>query len=162
MRQALLILLVLILSIPGAASAQTADTLALSVLLFDPPSTDTPRMWVGIKNTGKTALTLCRPSWSYSWVSTDPGVNAGGAARASIHGCGDDDHDPLWILLPGETRLDSYEVNGSADVAAALLVSVEVLLHNSGADLPVRKVLSWKGKVSDALAAAERMRLGKF
>jgi hypothetical protein len=147
MRQASLTFLVLVLSIAGppVPLAQTADTLALSVLL-EAPRTDTTRMWVGIKNTSDTALTLCRRLWNYTWISSDPAGYAGGESKSSIHGCGDDDHDPLWLLLPGETRFDSYVVKGSADDEAALMVDVEVLQHNVGAGPPVAKVLSGRAK----------------
>jgi hypothetical protein len=165
MRQFTVLLLVLMLAVQGVASAQTTDTLVLSVLLFDPPRTETTRIWLAIKNTGKAAMTLCRPFWGYGWLSSDPGGPAAIEAHASIHGCGDDDHDPLWLLLPGETRFDSYEVKGTGnlDAGGTLSVDVEVLQHILGTDSLVSNIsLSWKGKVSDALAAGERMRLGKF
>jgi len=49
-----------------------------------------------------------------------------------VHGCGDDEHDPFWLLLPGQSRFDSYEVAEAGSTTAALAVDVEVRLIREG------------------------------
>jgi hypothetical protein len=53
-------------------------------------------------------------------------------------------------------------VEGSADAGAALMVDVEVLEQSFKTDSRTAWKLSWKGTVTEALAAGQRMRLGKF
>lgn len=76
-----------------------------------------------------------------------------------MHGCSDDSHDPFWLLLPGESRFDSYEVTGPEGSKATLEVDVEVMHHATGALGPGERVtLSWKGRIADAVALGSRLR----
>lgn len=132
--------------------------LSIEPFFLDPPQANAPtRLWLKITN-GPRAHVLCRPSWSYSWISDDPQAPSPVRAKASVHGCGDDDHDPFWLLLPGESRFDSYEVAQAGSPTAALVVNVEVMLHPVGTIGPgQREILSWKGRVADAIGLGAKL-----
>lgn len=124
----------LLIAVVGAAAgtvlqAQTVSRgLTLEVLLFERPVENQPtRLWMKItNNTGGTRV-LCRSARGYTWLSDDPQKPTAIEMSASIHGCGDDDHDPFWLLLPGESRFDSFEVarppGGDALLEVGLLVT---------------------------------------
>ena len=108
-------------------SSQKPTHLRLSALLFDGQAQgDLVTLWVRIENLSKEPLILCRPYWSYSFKSADPNGPVTGEADASIHGCGDRDHDPFWLVLPGQSRFDSFEVKGLSEPNALLQVDVEL------------------------------------
>ena len=158
---ALMSVVVLAVGFRPAVSAQgQASRLSLEAFFLDPPKANTPaRLWLKITNGSPRAQVLCRPSWGYSWVSDDPQEPSPGEARASLHGCGDDDHDAFWLLLPGESRFDSYEVTEAGAPIAALDVRVDVMLHTVEAPGPGERVtLSWKGRVADAIALGSKLR----
>jgi len=134
--------------------------LSMEAFFIDPPKADTPtRLWLKITNGSPRVQVLCRSSWGYSWISDDPQAPSPGEAKASLHGCGDDDHDPLWVLLPSESRFDSYEITKAGALPAALEVDVEVMHHPI--DSPgsgERVTLSWKGRVADAIAVGSKLK----
>lgn len=137
-----------------------AGQLSVEVFFMDPPKDKTPtRLWLRITNGTRRAEILCRSSWGYTWISDDPKEMPAIEERSSLHGCGDDDHDPLWLLLPGESRFDSYEVTGPARPNATLEIDVEAMHHPVDAPGPGERVtLSWKGRVADAIALGTKLR----
>jgi hypothetical protein len=82
------------------------------------------------ENLSRELQVFCQSGWSYSLRSADPNGPADVGAVVSMHGCGGD-RNPFWILLPGESRFDSYEVKPTRTIA-------------------------WKGCVTDALAAGRK------
>jgi hypothetical protein len=144
---------------PGLRAQGQVRQLSIEALFIDPPKTNTPtRLWLKITNDSPRAQILCRSSWGYSWISDDPQEPSPGEAKASLHGCGDDDHDPLWLLLPGESRFDSYGLMEAGAPTAALEVYVDVMHHPVGAPGPGERVsLSWKGRVRDAMALGSKL-----
>ena len=127
---------------------------------MDPPKVKTPtRLWLRITNGNRHAQVLCRSSWGYTWISDDPQEAPAIEEKSSLHGCGDDSHDPFWLLLPGESRFDSYEVTGPAGPNATLEVSVDVTHYSIEASGPGERVtLSWKGRLADARALGLKLR----
>ena len=154
---------VLLLCSDGTVYTQrNGDGLSLNVLFFDAlrSGADT-RMWLQIKNSTPRVQVLCRPYWGYTWISPDPQGDAAVEANTSLHGCGDDDHDGFWLLLPGESRFDSFEIKSPPTPTATLAVEVEVIERVLGATEPsARRTMSWKGRVSDAVALGDRLRAG--
>jgi hypothetical protein len=134
--------------------------LSFEAFFIDSPKANAPtRLWLKITNGSPRAQVLCRSSWGYSWISDDPQAPSPGEAKASLHGCGDDDHDPFWLLLPGESRFDSYEVTEAGSLVAALAVDVDVMVHPVGALGPgKRETLSWKGRVADAIGLGAKLK----
>lgn len=149
-------------TVVGPALQAQGDGRQLSIEAFfiDPPTANAPtRLWLKITNGSRRAQVLCRPSWSYSWISDDPEAPSPSEAKASLHGCGDDDHDPFWLLLPGESRVDSYEVTKAGAPKASLEVDIDVMHHSIGApDQTERTTLSWKGSVADAIALGSKLK----
>jgi hypothetical protein len=137
-----------------------ANRLSIEVLLLDTPRAEFPtRLWLRIRNGTRRAQILCRSSWGYSWISDDPQEKSTAEQTASLHGCGDPSHDPFWMLLPGESRFDSYEVTGPARPYGTLEVNVEVMHYPVGATGPGDSVdLSWKGRLADAIALGSKLR----
>jgi hypothetical protein len=79
-------------------------------------------------------------------------------ATASIHGCGDDDHDPFWLLRPGESRFDSFELETVPKESYDLAVDVDIVERVLGSTAaPCRRTLSWKGRLSDAVALGREL-----
>lgn len=148
-----------------SASAQTpikSNRLSVEALfLSNPADGQSSTLWLRLKNNSLDALIVCRPLWGYTWISPDPSVDAGGQSKASLHGCGDEDHDSLWLLLPGESRLDSFEVKGPAQPEATLTVDVEVVERTLDTKSPpLSERLLWKGRVADAIANGAKLRAG--
>jgi hypothetical protein len=146
---------------PALQAQGQGHQLSLEAFFIDPPKANAPtRLWLKITNGSPRAQVLCRPSWGYSWISDDPQAPSPGEAKASLHGCGDDDHDPFWLLLPGESRFDSYEVSKAGSPTAALEVDVDVMLHPVGALGPGKsEILSWKGRVADAIGLGAKLKV---
>jgi hypothetical protein len=102
---------------------------------------------------------MCRSSWGYTWVSENPQAPPSIEEKSSLHGCGDDSHDPFWLLLPGESRFDSYEVTAAGGPLSSLEVAVDVLHHPIGTSGPAERIaLPWKGRVADAIALGARLK----
>jgi len=142
-------------------SAQTrAYELSVEAFFIDSPKAKTPtRLWLRITNGTGRAHVLCRSSWGYTWISDDPQEEAAIEEKSSLHACGDESHDPFWLLLPGESRFDSYEVTGPASVNATLEVGVDLMRYRIGAAGPgERETLSWKGRVADAIALGAKLK----
>jgi hypothetical protein len=137
-----------------------ARQLAIEAFFIDPPKTKTAtRLWIKITNRTQRAEIICRSSWGYTWISDDPQEEPAIEETSSLHGCGDDDHDPFWLLLPGESRFDSYEVTGPARPASTLEVSVDAMHYPLGTPGPGQRLtLSWKGRVADAIALGSKVR----
>ena len=146
----------------GLVISAQSQPIQLSVEAFfmNPPRGKTPtRLWLRITNGTRRAQILCRSSWGYTWISDDPQETPAIEERSSLHGCGDDSHDPLWLLLPGESRFDSHEVTGPTRPNATLEVDVDVMHYPAGARGPgERATLSWKGRVADAIALGSKLR----
>lgn len=136
------------------------SNLLLEAFFVDSINVNSPtRLWMKITNTGQGARIMCRQSWGYSWVSDDPRQPSPGEAFGNTHGCGDDEHDPFWLLLPGQSRFDSYGLAASGGQAAALEVHVEVTHRAIGANgSGENETLSWQGRVADALAFGVKLR----
>lgn len=133
--------------------------LELQVLfLVNPVSAEPARLWMAIKNIGQVPRVLCRSRWSYSWISDDPTVEAFINAKASLHGCGDDDHDPMWILLPGETRFDSFGVKAPPEEKVRLRVSIDIEMRDVDSGSSTETTLEWHGLVREAVANGVKVR----
>ena len=145
---------------PALSAQGQASQLSVEVFFVDSPKAKTPtRLWLKITNGTRRAQILCRSSWGYTWISDDPQEAPAIEEKSSLHGCGDDNHDPFWLLLPGESRFDSYEVTGPAGPNAILEVDVDVLHHPIEAPGPgERTTLSWKGRVADAIALGSKLK----
>jgi hypothetical protein len=143
----------------GLDSYQSNPTLRLTALLFNAPKPAEPvRLWLRIENLSKEPQAFCRSYWGYSLGSADPNGPANAEAEASIHGCGDRDHDPFWALLPGESRFDSFEIKGPTEASATLTVDVSlVAMRSAPDDQGPTQTISWKGQIADAFAAAEKL-----
>lgn len=141
---------------PPVRSQQPIEELSLAVLFLDPPPANgMATMWLVIKNHSQIPRVFCRQSWSYMWMSADPNGPAGGEVHTSLHGCGDRD----WLLLPNESRLDPVEIKSPSERTARLDVDVEVVERSLGSDAVLgRHTLTWKGKVSDAVALGEKLK----
>jgi hypothetical protein len=158
---ALMLVIVLAVGFRAALSVQgQASQLSVEAFFIDPPRVKTPpRLWLRITNGSRRAQILCRSSWGYTWISDDPQAEPAIEEKSSLHGCGDDSHDPFWLLLPGESRFDSYEVSGPAGPNATLEVGVDVMHHPVDVPGPgERATLSWKGRVADAIALGLKFR----
>ena len=158
---ALISIVVLAVGFRSALSAQgPASQLSVQAFFMDPPKVKTPTgLWLRITNETRRAQILCRSSWGYTWISDDPQEAPAIEEKPSLHGCGDDSHDPFWLLLPGESRFDSYEVTGPAGPNATLEVGVDVTHYPIGAPGPGERVtLSWKGRIADAIALGSKLR----
>lgn len=142
-------------------SAQDSRHLRLSALLFDDQAQDeSVTLWLRIENRSDRPMTLCRPYWGYGFRSADPNGAMTAAAMMITHGgCGDGDHDPWWLVLPGESRFDSFEVKGLSEPGALLEVDVELFERPlvPGRE-PTTSRISWSGRVADALAAGQRLK----
>jgi hypothetical protein len=149
---------------PGFSSVLSAQgqasQLSVEAFFVDPPTVNnSTRLWLRVTNGTRRAQILCRSSWGYTWISDDPQEAPAIEERSSLHGCGDDSHDPFWLLLPGESRFDSYEVTGPWRPSATLEVDVDVTHYPIGAPgSDERIMLSWKGRVADAIALGEKLR----
>lgn len=145
---------------PALQAQGQGRQLSIEAFFIDPPKANAPtRLWLKITNRSRRAQVYCRPSWGYSWISDDPQAPSPGEAKASLHGCGDDDHDPFWVLLPGESRFDSYEITEAGAPIASLEVDVHVMHHPIDSPGPGERVtLSWKGRVADAIALGSKLR----
>jgi len=145
---------------PAPRAQVQGRQLSIEAFFIDPPKPNTStRLWLKITNGSPRVQVFCRPSWGYSWISDDPQAPSPGEAKASVHGCGDDDHDPFWLLLPGESRFDSYEVAKAGAPDAALEVHVDVMLHRLGTPgAGERETLSWKGRVAEATALGLKLK----
>jgi hypothetical protein len=146
--------------VPVLSAQDPAAQLSLEAFFIDPPKANTAtRLWVRITNRTRRAQILCRSARGYAWISDDPQEDAAIHATASLHGCGDDDHDPLWLLLPGESRFDSYEVTGPSRPTSTLEVDVDVMHYPLGMPGPGQRLtLTWKGRVSEAIALGSTLR----
>ncbi len=133
--------------------------LSMAVFFIDTPKVgEESRMWIQITNRTSSTQVICRSGWGYTWLPADQNEPPTIAAHASFHGCGDDDHDPFWLLLPGESRFDSHGVRGPADPGATLDVSVELERRQFGTSPAEPMHLTWSGRVADAVAAGVQLR----
>jgi hypothetical protein len=159
----LVLMCILVLSVgfrPAVSAQGSTNQLSLAVFFIEPPKAKTPtRLWLRITNGTPRAQILCRSSWGYTWLSDDPQEAPAIEEKSSLHGCGDDNHDPFWLLLPGESRFDSYEVTGPAGPNGPVKVDVDVMHRLADAPGPGDRVtLSWKGRLSDAIALGSKLR----
>jgi hypothetical protein len=86
-----------------------------------------------------------------------------GQTDAQLHGCGGSATDPYWLLLPGERRFDSFEITVPATTDYELDVDVEITEKRIGsATIIATQMLSWKGRLTAAVATGERLRTGRL
>ena len=79
----------------------SSDQRALTVMILDQPSpAGALRLWIVVRNDATSARILCRDGWRYTWISSDPNGPGFGETKASVHGCGDEDHDAFWPSRP--------------------------------------------------------------
>jgi hypothetical protein len=109
-------------------------------------------LWIAVKNTTARPAMFCRRGVEYTLVSFDPARPSHGVSKDDP-GCGTDGFDPWWLLLPGETRLDSLQLDAPADLTAAMRVGVDLLVRTGLREMPRPITLSWSGSVSAALEA---------
>jgi len=132
-------------------------------MILDKPSRGVMRLWIVVRNDARNARIFCRESWGYSWISSDANGPVLSESKASLHGCGDDDHDAFWVLLPGERRFDSFEAEAPPIPGDyELHVDVDVVEKALNSPAAVKRTLSWSGRMSDALALGERLKTARF
>jgi hypothetical protein len=157
-----LILLFTMIAAQSQSLTASQDQLTLRILVVDEINSGSPvRLWFQITNVGGSARILCRESRGIRYTSSDPKEVMWSDSGTTIHGCGDDDHDPLWLLLPGESRFDSLELEGAITAAGSLLVN-EVLVDKTQSGSPAaiqpRYPLSWSGQIVEAIASGKDIR----
>jgi hypothetical protein len=139
------------------SSAQSIDSneLSLRVMVREGPrAAEGSRLWFAIENRSSRARILCKQAWDYSLLPDNTDARPFVEREVSLHGCGDKDHDAVWILLPGETRIDSIQIEAVPSPAYSLDVSVDVSEYSlDRAAAPSNRTLRWKGRLSDATAA---------
>ena len=142
---------------PAAPAASRA--LSLKVMLLEPlaPGSNV-RLWLEIANQEQRVRVFCRPGWSYEYSPPNLQGDAWGENKVSIHGCGDDDHDGFWALLPGESRFDSFEIRSPSSPTAKLSVEVHIEEYFEGGVFAPSRTISWQGLVSEALLAGDAFR----
>lgn len=147
--------------LPGWAQSQNPQ-LSLEAFFIEPPKAGgSTLLWLRIVNSSSRPQVVCRTSWGYTWLSDDPQDVPVVKESSSLHGCGGS-LDPLWLLLPNESRFDSYQVSGPARPEATLSVDVEVMRQAIGVETPREQaVLSWKGTVAEAIAMGARLKAEK-
>ena len=144
--------------------APGVDGVSLTVMFMERASpADESRLWVVIKNGSTKVRMFCKQGWGYSLIPDDLSNPPFIRAWTSVHGCGDDEHDPFWLLLPGESRVDSvvvetppthnYDVDVSVDIDEIPLGSAKVAAH---------RTLEWKGRLSDAITRFDRLKVGRL
>jgi len=154
--------------LPGASApipSQTSSAeLTLAVMILDqPPSAGVLRLWIVVRNSATIPRIFCRESWGYSWISSDPNGPGVSESKGSLHGCGDDDHDAFWLLLPGERRFDSFEAKAPGLPGNyELHVDVDLVEKPLGSTTAARRTLSWSGRMSDAVALGESLKAGRL
>ena len=144
---------------PSTPLQAQSDDVSLSVMILDQQRADgIMRLWLQIGNGASVSRVFCRSSWSYTWISGEANGPGFAESKASIHGCGDDDHDPFWLLLPGEHRLDSFEATAPPKGNYDLQVEVELVEQTLGSSAITKRTLSWSGTASEALASGESLK----
>lgn len=142
---------------PTAPAASRA--LSLKVLLLEPLAPGAKvRLWLQITNQEQSVRIFCRPRWGYDYTAPNSQDESWGETKLSIHGCGDDDHDGFWALLPGENRFDSVEIRSPGSPAGKLKVEVDIEEHFEGGILAPSRTISWQGLVSEALSSGDAFR----
>jgi hypothetical protein len=132
--------------------------LSLKVLLLEPLSPGANvRLWLETTNLEDGVRIFCRPGWGYTYIPSNVRADAWGASNVSIHGCGDDDHDGFWALLPGESRFDSFEIKSPDSATGELSVDVQIEEHFDGGVFSPSRTISWRGLVSEALSAGDAL-----
>ena len=139
------------------ATPAIGQGLELGVLQLGEVRASHGRLWLAIKNTGTAPRIVCRTAVGYSWVPDDPSAEGGARRHSSLDGCGDDEHDPHWLLKAGETRFDSYEIASGMSLNSALHVTVELEVSPLDGRERGRVKLSWSGTVEEARAAGSRL-----
>jgi hypothetical protein len=142
---------------PAAPAASRA--LSLKVLLLEPLAPGgNVRLWLQITNQEQSVRLFCRPGWDYEYRPPNSQDAAWGGNKVSIHGCGDDDHDALWALLPGESRFDSFEIRSPDSPTGTLRVEIHIEEYFEGAVFAPSRTIGWQGLVSEALSAGDALR----
>jgi hypothetical protein len=144
---------------PSPAAPAASRALSLKVLLLEPLAPGgNVRLWLQITNEEQSVRLFCRAGWGYNYIPPNLQGDAWGETNTSIHGCGDDDHDGFWALLPGESRFDSFEVKSPGSPTGTLSVDVDIEEHFEGGVLAPSRKISWQGLVSDALSSGDAFR----
>jgi hypothetical protein len=144
---------------PGKPAPAASRALSLKVLFLEPlaPGTNV-RLWLQITNQEHGVRLFCRRGWGYDYVAPNSQDESWGETKLSIHGCGDDDHDGLWALLPGESRFDSFEIRSPGSPTGKLNVDVDIEEYFEGGGLAPSRKISWHGLVSEALSSGDAVR----
>jgi len=149
---------VLVACLEGSLSSQPADDLWLRVLFLKPIAADgSASMWLAIENRSQTARLFCHRSWGYAWRTTDRNAPMGGVVSSNTQDCGEGNR-PYWLVLPGQTRFDAFEIRvpGGTTLFDVDLVLQEIGVPRMGAP-PIRRWLKWSGTVDDAIAAGQKV-----
>jgi hypothetical protein len=128
------------------------------MLLKEPQPGGAARLWIVIKNTTSAPHVLCRSFWGYTLIPADPESPGFSEADTSLHGCGDKDHDPFWLALPGESRFDSYEMKSPPEGNYKLQIRVKLVespLDSKGSRIERR--LAWDGALTDAISVGKAL-----
>ena len=150
--------MVLVACLEGSLSSQPADDLWLRVLFLKPIAADgSASMWLAIENRSQTARLFCHRSWGYAWRTTDRNAPMGGVVSSNTQDCGEGNR-PYWLVLPGQTRFDAFEIRvpGGTTLFDVDLVLQEIGVPRMGAP-PIRRWLKWSGTVDDAIAAGQKV-----
>jgi hypothetical protein len=148
---------------PSAQSQAPSGGSVLRVMILDEaPPNGVMRLWLVIRNGAPAPRIFCRRSWSYAWTSASANNPVFGETKGSIHGCGDDDHDAFWLLVPGEYRFDSVEAKAPERANYDLEVEVELVERALNSAAAVEQTITWNGRMSDAIALGESVKAGRF
>jgi len=81
----------------------------------------------------------------------------GGVVSSNTQDCGEGNR-PYWLVLPGQTRFDAFEIRvpGGTTLFDVDLVLQEIGVPRMGAP-PIRRWLKWSGTVDDAIAAGQKV-----
>lgn len=129
------------------------DVVALDVFLTGDGTQTT--LWIGIKNRSDKTARVC--SRGVDVVASS--VEVAGASFATgeiLPGCGTKGFDPWWLLLPGESRIDSIALEEMPLDSMSIHVSAHLLLTTSRTDAPVPVLASWEGTAKSAKAGEGR------
>jgi hypothetical protein len=139
------------------------DEFSLRVMVVESSATkDNARLWLAIKNQTTAAYAFCSKSWGYSYKDTDPNGPIVANEETNIHGCGDPEQGDMWLLLPGESRFDSYGLDKRVGQRGEFDVSMELVATRLGArPMTVVRRVAWKGSMAEARALGRKFMAGQ-
>jgi hypothetical protein len=119
------------------------------------------RLWTAIKNLSSAPHVYCRIFTSYDLIPLGPFDPPGSVdSHTSDHGC-NLDREPLWMLLPGETRFESVEmpVIPNANYNVQVLITLAERSESSTEKF-VERPLEWTSSLAEAVTMGTRFRTG--